>query len=123
MLTDDNAWIEFFAETRPGSHSAGRGAHVNPISILDSASGGRRRMQLNLWIQCALAQARQGPMLALTKQSGFGAGQDQRKGRGQVRARNRADRRLDEVRQGGITAIKEGLGPEFHFPRWRREAA
>src|SRR6202521_5983030 len=74
MLADDNARIEFFAETRPGSHSAGRGAHINPISILDSASGGRRRMQLNLRIQCALAQARQCPMLALTKQRGFGAG-------------------------------------------------
>src|ERR1700694_5457233 len=31
MLADDNPWIEFFAETRLGSHFARGGAHVNPI--------------------------------------------------------------------------------------------
>ena len=123
MLADDNAWIELFAETRPGSHSAGRGAHVNPISVLDSACCGSRRIQFDLRMQCALAQTRQCTMLGLTKQAGLGAGQDQREGSSQVRARNRADWRFDKVRQGRITVIKEGLGPEFDFPRRRREAA
>ena len=91
MLADDNAWIEFFAETRPGSHSAGRGAHVNPVAVPDSACCGSRRIQFDLRVQCALAQARQCTMLGLTKETGLGAGQDQREGRSQVRARNRAD--------------------------------
>src|SRR6266568_6602289 len=69
MLADDNAWIECFAETRPGSHPAGRGAHGNPISILDSACCGSRRMQFDLRMQRALAQTRQCTMLALTKQT------------------------------------------------------
>ena len=34
MLADDDARIELFTEARPGPHSAGRGAHINPISIL-----------------------------------------------------------------------------------------
>ena len=123
MLADDNAWIEFFAETRPGSHSAGRGTHVNPISVLDSACCGRRGIQFDLRMQCALAQTRQCTMLGLTKQTGLGARQDQREGSSQVRARNRADWWFDEVRHGRITVIKEGLGPEFDFPRRRREAA
>ena len=55
VLADDNAWIEFFAETSPGSHAAGRGSHVDPISILDSSYCGGRRMQFDLRIQCALA--------------------------------------------------------------------
>src|ERR1700688_3065679 len=78
MLTDDNAWVELWAETRPGSHSARGGAHVNPISILDTACCSSRRMQLDLRMQCALAQTRQCTMLALTKQAGLGARQDQR---------------------------------------------
>ena len=123
MLADDNAWIEFFAETRPGSHSAGRGTHVNPVSVLDSACCSGRWIQFDLRVQCALAQTRQCTMLGLTKQTGFGAGQDQREGRSQVRAGNRADWRFDKVRQGRIAVIKEGLGPEFDFPRRRREAA
>src|ERR1700675_4071696 len=68
MLADDNAWIEFFAEARPGSHSAGRGAHVNPIAVLDSARCGSRRIQFDLWVQCVLAQTRQCTMLGLTKE-------------------------------------------------------
>src|SRR6266478_7204049 len=56
MLADDNARIEFFAEPRPGSHPAGRGAHGNPISIVDSACRGGCRMQLDLRVQSALAQ-------------------------------------------------------------------
>jgi len=59
MLADDNAWIECFAETRPGSHSASRGAHVNPVAVLDSASCGSCRIQFDLRVQCALAQTRQ----------------------------------------------------------------
>src|SRR6266852_1660873 len=100
MLADDNAWIEFFAETRPGAHPAGRGAHVNPISVVDSACCGSRGMQFDLRVQSALAQTWQCAMLGLTKQAGFGAGQDQREESSQVRARNRADWRLDKVRQG-----------------------
>ena len=123
MLADDNAWIELFAETRPGLHSAGRGTHVDPISILDSAYCGGRWIQFDLWMQCALAQARQSTVLGLTKQTRFGARQDQRKGRGEVRAGDRADGRFDEVRHGRIAVIKEGLGPEFDFPRRRLEAA
>ncbi len=101
MLADDNARIEFFAEPRPGSHPAGRGAHGNPISIVDSACRGGCRMQLDLRVQSALAQAWQCAMLGLTKQAGFGAGQDQREGGSQVGARNRADWRLNKIRQGG----------------------
>src|SRR5450432_3520131 len=123
MLTDDNAWVELWTETRPGSHSAGRGAHVNPISILDAACCSGRRMQFDLRMQCALAQTRQRTMLALTKQAGLGARQDQRIASSQVGARNRADWRFDKVRQGRITVVEKGLGPEFHFPRRRREAA
>ena len=123
MLADDNAWIEFIAETRPGSHSAGRGAHVNPVSVLDSARRSGRGMQFDLGVQSAFAQTWQCTMLGLTKQTGLGAGQDQREGGSQIRARNRADWRFDKVRQGRITVIKEGLGPEFDFPRRRREAA
>src|ERR1700730_9791149 len=123
MLADDNAWVELWAETRPGSHSAGRGAHVNPISILDAARRSSRRMQFDLRMQCALAQAQQCTMLALAKQAGLGARQDQRIGSGKVGARNRADWRFDKVRKRRITVVKKGLGPEFHFPRRRREAA
>ena len=57
MLTDDNAWIELFAEARPGSHAAGRSAHVNPIAILDAACRGRRRIEFDLRMQRTLAQA------------------------------------------------------------------
>ena len=123
VLADDNAWIELFAEPRPGSHSAGRGAHVNPVTVLDSACCGSRGIQFDLRMQCALAQTRQCTVLALTKETGLGAGQDQGEGSRQVRARNRADWRFDEVRQGRITVIEEGLGPEFDFPRRGREAA
>ena len=123
MLADDNAWIELVAEARPGPHSAGRGAHVNPVAVLDSACCRSRRIEFDLRMQCALAQARQCTMLGLTKETGLGAGQDQREGSSQVRARNRADWRFDKVRHGRITVIKEGLGPEFDFPRRRREAA
>ena len=55
MLADDDAWIECFAEPRPGSHPAGRGAHVNPVSFVDSACCGSRRMQFDLRVQSALA--------------------------------------------------------------------
>ena len=79
MLADDNAWIELFAETRPGSHSAGRGAHVNPVAVLDSACCGSHRVQFDLRMQCALAQAWQCAVLGLTKQTGFGARQDKGK--------------------------------------------
>src|SRR5512132_3388985 len=123
MFAYDNAWIEFFAETRPGSNPAGRGAHGNPISIVDTACRGSFGMQLNLRVESALAQTRQCSMLGLAKQAWFGAGQDQRKGSSQVGARNRANRRLDKIRQGRITAIQEGLGPELDSSRRRREAA
>ena len=123
MLAYDNAWIEFFAETRAGSHPAGWGAHGNPISVVDSACRGSCRMQLDLRVWGTLAQTWQCAMLGLAKQAWFGAGQDQRKGNSQVGARNRAVWRLDKVRQGRITVIEEGLGPEFDFPRRRREAA
>src|SRR6202790_818622 len=73
MLADDNARIERFAETRPGSHSAGRGTHVNPVAVLDSACCGSRRVQFDLPMQCALAQARRCRGLGLTKTTGFGA--------------------------------------------------
>ena len=122
MLADDNAWIEFLAETRPSSHSAGRGAHVNPVAVLDSACCGSRRIQFDLRVRCVLAQTRQCTMLGLTKETGLGAGQDQREGSSQVRARNRADWRFDKIRQGRITVIEEGLGPEFDFPRRRRRS-
>ena len=56
VLADDNAWIELFAEPRPGSHSAGRGAHVNPVTVLDSACCGSRGIQFDLRMQCALAR-------------------------------------------------------------------
>ena len=123
MLADDDTRIELFTEARPGPHSAGRGAHINPISIPDAACRGRRGIQLDLRIQCALAQARQRTMLGLTKQTGLRARQDQREGRGQVGAGDRADGWFDKVRHGRIAVIKEGLGPEFDFPRGRREAA
>lgn len=71
VLADDNAWIELFAETRPGLHSAGRGTHVDPISILDSACCGGRWIQFDLWMQCALAQARQCTVLGLTNRLGL----------------------------------------------------
>jgi len=69
------------------------------------------------------AQTWQCAMLALTKQAGLGAGQDQRETVSQVGTRKRADWRFNEVRQGRIAVIKEGLGPEFDFPRRGREAA
>src|SRR5437868_15254839 len=58
MLAHDDARIELFTEARPGPHSAGRGAYVNPISVLDSACCGRPGIQLDLRVQRALAQAR-----------------------------------------------------------------
>src|SRR5258708_8677387 len=78
MLADDDARIELFTEARPGPHSAGRGAYVDPISVPDSACRGRRGIELDLRIQCALAQARQCRMLRLTKNTAFLARQDQR---------------------------------------------
>ena len=80
VLADDDTRIELVAKTRAGAHSAGRGPQVNPISILDTACCGSRRIQFDLGVQCAPAQARQGPVLSLTKQTGFGASQDQREG-------------------------------------------
>src|SRR5271169_4428367 len=62
-------------------------------------------------------------MLALAKQAGFGAGQDQGKGSDQIRAPKRADRRLDEIGQRRMTVIEEGLGPELDFPRWGGKTA
>src|SRR5262249_3934086 len=56
MLADDDARVEPVAEARPRPHSAGRGAHVDPISICDAARGGRRGIELDLRIQRALAQ-------------------------------------------------------------------
>src|SRR5216684_1059992 len=95
---DDNTRIELWTETRLGSHSARGGTHVNPISILDTAYRSSRRMQFDLRMQCALAQTWQCTMLALTKQAGLGARQDQRIGSSQVSARDRADWRFDKVR-------------------------
>ena len=42
VLADNNAWIDFFAESCPGTHSAGWRTYVNPIAILDSARCGGR---------------------------------------------------------------------------------
>ena len=42
MLAHDDARIELVTEARPRPHSAGRGAHVDPISISDAACRGRR---------------------------------------------------------------------------------
>src|SRR5258708_8308675 len=123
MLADNDTWIKFFAEKRPGSHPPGRGAHVNPVSVLDSSHRSGRGMQFDLGVQSAFAQTWQCAMLALTKQAGLGAGQYQREGGSQIRARNGADWWFDKVRQGRITVIKEGLGPEFDFARGRHEAA
>ena len=123
MLADDNAWIEFIAEAGPGSHSTGRGTHVNPVSVLDSSRRSGRGMQFDLGVQSAFAQTWQSTMLGLTKETGLGAGQYQGEGCSQVRTRDWADWRFNEVRQGWITVIEEGLGPEFDFPRRRREAA
>src|SRR6516162_11392288 len=95
VLTDNNAWIDLFVEARPGAHSAGWGAHVNPIAILDSARRRGRRIQFDLRVHCVLAQTRQRTMLGLTKQTWLGAGQDQRVRSSQVRADNRTNRRLD----------------------------
>ena len=33
----DDAWIELFTEAGTGPHSADRGAHIDPISVPDSA--------------------------------------------------------------------------------------
>ena len=77
MLAHDDARIELVTEARPSPHAADRGAYVNPISVPDAACRGRRGIELDLRIQCALAQARQGAMLGLTEQTGFRAGQDQ----------------------------------------------
>src|SRR5258708_22907958 len=57
MLAHDDARIELFAEARPGPHSTGRGAYVNPIPVPDPACRGRCGIHLDLRIQCALAQA------------------------------------------------------------------
>ena len=109
MLADNNAWIDFFVETRSGTHSAGWGAHLNPIAILDSTRCGSRRIQFDLRVHGMLAQTGQCTMLALTKQTWLGAGQDQRVRNSQVRADNRANRRLDKIRQGRISVIEESL--------------
>src|SRR5438874_1974485 len=122
MLAHDDARIELFTEAHPGPHCAGRAAYVNPISVPDSAYCGRRGIQLDLRIQCALAQARQRTMLGLTKKTGFRARQDQREGRSQVRASDRAHGWFDKIRHRRIAVIKEGFRPEFDFPRRRREA-
>ena len=58
MLADDDAWIEFFGKARPGSHGAGRRAHVDPIAVLDSACCGGRGIEFDLRMQGALAQTR-----------------------------------------------------------------
>ena len=42
MLAHDDARIELGTEARPRPHSAGRGAHFDPISIFDAACRGRR---------------------------------------------------------------------------------
>ena len=123
MLAYDDARIELFTEARPGPHSAGGGAYVNPISVPDSACCGRRGIELDLRIQCALAQARQCTMLGLTKETGFRACQDQGERRSQVGASDRAHGWFDKIRHGRIAVIKEGFRPEFDFPRRRREAA
>jgi hypothetical protein len=62
-------------------------------------------------------------MLGLTKKTGFRARQDQREGRSQVGASDRAHGWFDKIRHGRIAVIKEGFRPEFDFPRRRREAA
>src|ERR1700730_7259079 len=123
MLAYDDARIELGTEARPRPHSAGRGAHIDPISISDAACRGRCGIELDLRIQCALAQARQRTMLGLTKKTGFCARQDQREGSGEVRASDRAHGWFDKIRHGRIAVIKEGLRPEFDLPRRRRESA
>jgi hypothetical protein len=80
-------------------------------------------MQFDLGVQSAFAQTWQCAMLALTKQAGLGAGQDQRETVSQVGTRKRADWRFNEVRQGRVAVIKEGLGPEFDLSRRGQEAA
>ena len=66
MLAHGDTRIELFTEARAGAHSAGGSAHINPISIPDAACRGRRGIQLDLRIQCALAQTRQRTMRGLT---------------------------------------------------------
>src|SRR4051794_25813471 len=63
VLAYDDARIELVTEARPRPHSAGRGAHIDPVSISDAARRGRRGVQFDLRIQCTLAQAGQRTML------------------------------------------------------------
>jgi len=116
MLAYDDARIELFTEARPGPHSAGRGAYVDPIPVPDPAGRGCCGIHLDLRIQCALAQAWQGPVLALTKKAGLRARQDQREGCSQVGACDRARGWVDKIRHGRVAMIKEGFRPEFDLP-------
>ena len=55
MLADNNAWIDLFVKTRAGAHSAGWGAYINPIAILDSPGCRSHGVQFDLRVHRALA--------------------------------------------------------------------
>ena len=112
-----------FAEARPGPHSAGRGAHVDPITVLDSACRGCRRNQLDLRVQSRACAGLAVPDAGSDKTDWAWrrSGSKGRKRPGQ--GAQPGQRRFDKIRQGRIAVIKEGLRPEFDFPRRRRKAA
>ena len=96
---DDDARIKSVVQPGACPHAAGRRLDRHPVPGADAARRRRVRMQFHLRIERALAQARQGAMLALAEQGRLGAGQHQGKRAARSGLRSRADLRFDEVGQ------------------------
>jgi hypothetical protein len=67
MLRIDDTRVEMGSETRPGLYApVWRGDH-HPVSGLNTALGGCRRMEFYLWIGHEAPQAGQGTVLTMAK--------------------------------------------------------
>src|SRR5262249_11702797 len=64
VLPDDDARIKLVVQPGACPHASGRRLHRHPLPGADAARRRRVRMQFDLRIERALAQARPGPMLA-----------------------------------------------------------
>src|SRR5207253_2008964 len=96
VLADDDARVEIVVEARAGAHAAIGRLDRHPLADGDATRRGRARVQFDLWVERALAQARQRALLRLTEQGRLRAGQDEREARREIGPRHRADRRLLE---------------------------
>jgi hypothetical protein len=87
MLTNDDAGVELIVQAGTGARAAKGGLYRRPVSCRDAAFLGGSEVHFHFWMRCALAEAWQSAMLALSEQSRLGAGEHEREAVDQFRLR------------------------------------